>query len=283
MDAGASREVYLPEGKWYDWWDGTVYNGPTTLADYPAPEDKLPLFVKAGAIIPLIEAQQTWKESTMDPMIFRIFPGGDSGFRILGDTLVYPHREEPYTGLETRLVECSEKEGEIQITFGEFSGSFVFEVHLDHQPFSVKRNGMDLPVQEEVQNPSEMEEGWFFTMEGGPTAWIKVIGGEMESNTLSIAVPGTSVKGGPENGNSFSIIPNPLKDTGKVVFELEKSSRIKIDLVDLQGRQVLQLARGTYAPGRHEIELSAECMNREMYLVKYTVNEENNSRLMLVR
>ena len=46
--------IYLPAGDWYDWWDDTVYHGPMTLDGYPAPLDTLPLFARAGAIIPQI-------------------------------------------------------------------------------------------------------------------------------------------------------------------------------------------------------------------------------------
>lgn len=45
------RAVYLPEGRWHDWWTGEVVQGPThLLAD--APLERMPLFVRAGAILP---------------------------------------------------------------------------------------------------------------------------------------------------------------------------------------------------------------------------------------
>lgn len=39
-----SRDVYLPSGTWTDHWSGASFNGPTTLAAYPAPLEHLPLF-----------------------------------------------------------------------------------------------------------------------------------------------------------------------------------------------------------------------------------------------
>ncbi len=46
LEKGAvSREVYLPAGLWKDFWSGELYRGGTTLAAYPAPLDKLPIFV----------------------------------------------------------------------------------------------------------------------------------------------------------------------------------------------------------------------------------------------
>ena len=41
----ASRDVYLPEGLWKDFWSGEIYQGRQTLKNYPAPLEKLPVFV----------------------------------------------------------------------------------------------------------------------------------------------------------------------------------------------------------------------------------------------
>ena len=54
---GASREsrsVYLPAGDWYDYWTGQRYSGRREVT-VAAPLDRIPLFVKAGAILPLAQ------------------------------------------------------------------------------------------------------------------------------------------------------------------------------------------------------------------------------------
>jgi len=40
-----SRDVYLPSGLWKDFWSGEIYQGRQTLKGYPAPLEKLPVFV----------------------------------------------------------------------------------------------------------------------------------------------------------------------------------------------------------------------------------------------
>lgn len=40
-----SRDIYLPEGTWRDYWTGAVYRGKTKLTGFPAPIDLLPIFV----------------------------------------------------------------------------------------------------------------------------------------------------------------------------------------------------------------------------------------------
>ncbi len=55
MTEGAvARDIVLPEGsQWIDYYDPSrIYGGGTTLTDYPAPIEKLPLFVRRGAFIP---------------------------------------------------------------------------------------------------------------------------------------------------------------------------------------------------------------------------------------
>ncbi len=47
------RAVYLPEGEWIDYWSGRVLNGKQTLAA-DAPRDRIPLYVRAGAMLPKI-------------------------------------------------------------------------------------------------------------------------------------------------------------------------------------------------------------------------------------
>src|SRR5699024_33768 len=65
-----SREVYLPSGKWMDLFDGHIYNGNTTIRkNYKL--SAMPLFVRLGAVIPLIReahttAQQDWTNITYD-------------------------------------------------------------------------------------------------------------------------------------------------------------------------------------------------------------------------
>ncbi len=54
-----TRDVYLPEGQWMDYDNGEVYEGPTTLKDFPLPVGKTPLFVGGKGIV--IEQEEQLK------------------------------------------------------------------------------------------------------------------------------------------------------------------------------------------------------------------------------
>jgi alpha-glucosidase (family GH31 glycosyl hydrolase) len=189
VDAKFSRNIYLPAGKWYDWWDGTIYNGPKTINDYPAPEDKLPLFIKAGAIIPLIDIQQTWQNSTTDPITWRIYPEGKSNFKILGDTVIYPGKDKPYTDLKTINIECVKREAKIQIITGKFPQSFIFEVHVNVKPLSVNKNEEVIRKYDEIPDLNTINEGWYYDEDNGGIVWIKVNGSDLQSNNISLIIP----------------------------------------------------------------------------------------------
>lgn len=46
------RQVYLPEGKWLDFWDGVKYDGKTWV-QYPCGIEKVPVFIKQGSVVPM--------------------------------------------------------------------------------------------------------------------------------------------------------------------------------------------------------------------------------------
>ena len=80
-----SRQVYLPSGTdWYDFWTGTrVTGGQTIAAD--APYDRLPLFMRAGAIVPVGPEQQYVGEKRDGPITLYVYAGADGRFSLYED------------------------------------------------------------------------------------------------------------------------------------------------------------------------------------------------------
>ena len=67
------RLVYLPQGIWYDYWTNKKYEGGAMIAA-DAPLETVPMFVRAGAIIPTGPAMNYVGEKLMDPVTFNIYP-----------------------------------------------------------------------------------------------------------------------------------------------------------------------------------------------------------------
>jgi alpha-D-xyloside xylohydrolase len=79
-----TRTVYLPKTTWYDFWTGEkVEGGKRIQAD--APLNKLPLFVRAGSIIPMGPAMEWSTEKPADPLEVRIYAGADGDFTLYED------------------------------------------------------------------------------------------------------------------------------------------------------------------------------------------------------
>ena len=68
------RAVYLPQGTWFDWWTGEVYEGECHILAH-APLEKMPLYVCAGAIIPMQPVMQYVDEKPLDSLTLRVYPG----------------------------------------------------------------------------------------------------------------------------------------------------------------------------------------------------------------
>jgi alpha-D-xyloside xylohydrolase len=78
-------EVYLPgPAGWYDFWTGKRFAG-GELVKAAAPQDKIPLFVKAGSIIPLGPVMQHTAERPADTLEIRIYTGADARFELYED------------------------------------------------------------------------------------------------------------------------------------------------------------------------------------------------------
>ena len=79
-----SRSVYLPAGTWYDFETGKAFKGGQSVkAD--APLARMPLFVKAGAIVPTTVVQQYVGEKPDAPITLLIFTGKDGKYELYED------------------------------------------------------------------------------------------------------------------------------------------------------------------------------------------------------
>ncbi len=79
-----SRKVYLPHAKWYDFWTGAEEAGGRSLYA-PAPLSRIPLYVRAGSIVPMGPEMQYSTQKPADPIELRVYPGADGSFTLYED------------------------------------------------------------------------------------------------------------------------------------------------------------------------------------------------------
>ena len=82
--SAATRQLYLPDAKWYDFWTGSTVVGGHTI-NAIAPLDRLPLYVRAGSILPLGPDEEWSTEKPADPIELRIYRGADGAFNLYED------------------------------------------------------------------------------------------------------------------------------------------------------------------------------------------------------
>ena len=85
------RHTYFPRAKWYDFWTGSVVEG-GKFADVAATLDRMPLYVRAGSIVPMGPEEEYSNQKPDNPIELRIYPGADADFTLYedeGDTYNY--------------------------------------------------------------------------------------------------------------------------------------------------------------------------------------------------
>lgn len=75
-----SRELYLPEGNWFDFWTHEMVRGGGRISRQ-VDLGMIPVYVRAGAIIPLDPVRQYTTQEVSDPTSFRIYPGANGTYR----------------------------------------------------------------------------------------------------------------------------------------------------------------------------------------------------------
>jgi alpha-glucosidase len=91
-----TRRVELPRGRWYDFWSGNGFEGGTSVT-VPAPLDRLPLLVRAGATVPMQQVVQSTGAASINPLTLRVYPAEPGTSRTSGyyedDGLSFSYRE----------------------------------------------------------------------------------------------------------------------------------------------------------------------------------------------
>ncbi|HEX7477761.1 MAG TPA: TIM-barrel domain-containing protein [Polyangiales bacterium] len=114
-----SRSVYLPTGTWYDFWSGSTTNGGSKVT-VNAPLSQIPLFVKAGSIVPMGPAIQ-YAAQSIDPLEIRVYKGQDGSFILYedeGDT--YNYESGHYAQIPLTWNEANH-----QLTIGARTGTYT--------------------------------------------------------------------------------------------------------------------------------------------------------------
>ena len=166
------EDIYLPEGVWFDYWDGRVVPGPYTIDNYPITLEKLPIFVRGGAIIPMYPEMLYSTQKPKDVITFDVYPYGKSSFEMYeddGNTRAY--LDGKYS---KQLITCDAPKGtagditiDVAPALGEFDGkyaerAYAFEIHTPFRPTRVLADGAELREIADAKAYENSAQGWRF-------------------------------------------------------------------------------------------------------------------------
>lgn len=193
--AGAtSWPVYLPAGIWHDFWTHETYRGPAGVT-VPAPLDRVPLFVRGGAILPLAPVVQYAGEQALQEITLLIYPEGQSAFTLYeddGETRRYLDGHFALTELT-----CAAEGGGVTCRVGAPQGDpsvipegrrYTFRVRVPRKPRHVEIGGLGRI--DEIRKPEEHESGapaWW--MDDEAFAVLPLLPGTREAWLLWDAAP----------------------------------------------------------------------------------------------
>lgn len=139
-----TRSVYLPEGDWFDYWTGKLYKG-KQYVHIVTPLDTMPLFAKAGAIIPSQPAMLYCDEKVVTEITLDVYPGANGSYTLYEDdgrSLQYKNGQ-----FATTRISSNWTNGKVAIQVQKPEGSYqprphnyLIKLHTVNKPVAVTEN-----------------------------------------------------------------------------------------------------------------------------------------------
>lgn len=158
----AFKRIWLPPGDWVEWFTGKHLHGPAVVERAFA-VDQIPVYARAGAVIPMQPRMRNTGEKPVDPLILTIFPGDSGTVRIYedeGNSLGYQQDQFAWTTVRHAQLSGSKRKIEILPAQGYYPGmltqrAYVIRLAGVWPPASVSCNGHVVAFSSEESVP-----GW---------------------------------------------------------------------------------------------------------------------------
>lgn len=171
---GWRRDIHLPPGRWIDYWDGRQLQAGALGRQLDRQVDlaTLPLFVRAGAILPMYPAMLYDGEKPLDELTLDLYPQGESHYTLYeddGGTRRYAQGEFAEQAIAMRAPEQGSGEVRVRIEAqrGQYTGQlpqrrYALRVLSRERPRAVELDGRALPALADRAAWTSATEGWYF-------------------------------------------------------------------------------------------------------------------------
>lgn len=150
-----TREIYLPEGLWYNFYTEKPIEGGRTI-EVAAPYERMPLYAKAGEIVPLGEPIEYTAQEQDGHLILNVYTGKDAHFTLYEDDGVsYDYEQGTYTQIPIawseaeRTLSIGERRGAYEGMFAERTITVRLISPAGSTSRQVRYNGTAITIQQE--------------------------------------------------------------------------------------------------------------------------------------
>lgn len=125
MGNDVRNNIYLPQGRWFDYFTGREYtsDGATVVNNFSAPLWKLPVLVRAGAIIPMVNPNNNPSQIDRGVRIYELWPEGNSSMTEYDDDGTTMAWQRGHFA-STKITSSVSAKGDLDVTIAPTEGSF---------------------------------------------------------------------------------------------------------------------------------------------------------------
>jgi alpha-glucosidase (family GH31 glycosyl hydrolase) len=270
-DGQRQRSVYLPAGYWVDYWTDALYQGQNTVI-VSAPLERLPLFVRAGAIIPMQQVMDYVGAEDADTLVLEIFPtfeGVPETFTLYeddGESLDYMQGEFARIPL-SQVLTTVDRDAVLEVTVGGADGSFpgmvagrtvLAGVHLaEGPPDQIYLDSAGLASYASRSDLLLAGDGYFYDA-GKDLLLVKFECDVTVASNIRIEgldLPPQIFEPDPEPGTIElnQNYPNPFAEETLIGFALGQADMVKLEIFNPLGQKVVTLLDGERPLGRYTV------------------------------
>ncbi|MGE8215225.1 Alpha-xylosidase [compost metagenome] len=171
---GWRRDIHLPQGRWIDYWDGRQLQAGAPGRDLDRAVDlaTIPVFVRAGAIIPMYPDMLYDGQKPLDEVTFDLYPQGEAQYTLYEDDGNTRRYEKGESSTQQVTVQApAQGTGPVQVHIGAVQGQYAgqlpqrryaLRVLSRQRPTAVVLGGRTLPMLADKAAWQAAGEGWYF-------------------------------------------------------------------------------------------------------------------------
>jgi alpha-D-xyloside xylohydrolase len=254
--APKTRKVYLPNSTlWYNFWTGERLAGGQTI-DAQATIETIPLFVKAGSIVPMGPLMQYATENPADTLELRIYRGADGQFTLYEDE----NDNTNYEKGQYSVIPFTYHDSSRQLIVGTRQGTFPSL--LPQRVFTLvwvdTGNGIG------INSPVKFDTSIHYN--GTATSVTSV-----SHNTSTPIQP-----------NLEQNYPNPFNTSTRIPYSLRQRSYVQLKIYDLLGREIAVVVDQWKDPGSYSADWEAKNFSSGVYLYRLQTDDFIKTKILLL-